>query len=93
MYETQGQPGGKLVSSSEPIPAGDTVQPPHRQAAAYYERHGTPPRGEFVVTMQHPTVREPEPLVILLDVRGARVERGPAPSSARVTTVSTPRAG
>ncbi len=93
LYGTQGQPGGKLVSSSDPIPAGDTTHPPHRQAAAYYQRRGIPRRGEFIVTMAHPTVRAPEPLVILLDARGARVRRAPAAGSARVTTVSAPRAG
>ncbi len=93
LYETQGASGGRVVSSSDPIPGGDTIQPPHKQAAAYYQRHGTPAKGEFVVTMAYPTTRAPEPLVILLDAGGARVRRPPAPGSAGVTTVSAPRAG
>lgn len=72
----QGQEGGILVSSSCIIPTGDTQQPPHREAAAYYEGVAADiGDGEFVVTMEHPTKGRPEPLVIEITGGGAALKR------------------
>jgi hypothetical protein len=61
--------GGKnciLISPSLPIPLVDTDQPPHRQAAAYYqqvaEKFGD--KNNFMVTMQWPSPRKPKPIII-----------------------------
>lgn len=64
LFETQGQKGGIIVSTSDPIPSEDTKQPPHRQAANYYKGVVSDLRGEFIVTMEHPKTSAPEPLVV-----------------------------
>lgn len=96
LYETYGQRGGIIVSPSNPIPiAGDDIQPPHRQAAAYYRRitgfNGL--NGEFKVTMQHPKTNAPKPLVIEIDSTKARVVSAVAAGSAGLVGASAPRAG
>jgi len=93
LYEERGADGGILVSTSDPIPTGDTVQPPHRHAARYYRLRGTPKGGEYVVTMEHPRATAPKPLVILLDRAGARVVRAGVSSGLAATSVAAPRAG
>ncbi|WP_193009550.1 hypothetical protein [Roseomonas sp. FDAARGOS_362] len=55
LYETQGQAGGLLVSTSDPVPSEDTIQPPHWQTAAYYKRVAKQLGGQFLVTMTHPS--------------------------------------
>lgn len=91
LLEEQDQPGATLVSTSDPIPAGDTDQPPHRQAANYYR--GNPHGGTFVVTMEHPKVSAPEPLVITIDHRKATIRKRAVAASVAVTSVAAPRAG
>jgi hypothetical protein len=59
LYE-QGNYGGIMVSSSNPIPDEDTEQPPHKQAANYYKQRKTAINGKFEVTMEHPKPSRPE---------------------------------
>lgn len=64
-YEKQLMFRAKLVSTSWAIPSDDTSsQPPHRQAAKYYEDSVAAQGGEFIVTMEHPSKERPKPLVI-----------------------------
>lgn len=70
-YEDQGQSGAILVSCSDPIPSGDTNDPPHRQAAKYYRHVARQLSGEFVVTMEHPKESAPERLIIEIGGSGA----------------------
>lgn len=92
LYETQGQDGGLIVSTSCPIPDNDTVQPPHRQAANYYKRVVSDLGGQFLVTMEFPSTAKPKPLVIDIGGRGFSVRKssGGAPV---ILTGATPRAG
>lgn len=65
LIEEQGHDRGIIVSPSKPIPKKGTtedrdVQPPHRQAAAYYRRIIKDKDGEFRVTMEHPSSNEPK---------------------------------
>jgi beta-lactamase superfamily II metal-dependent hydrolase len=83
----QGATNGIIVSTSEPIPASDTIQPPHRQAAAYYK--GVVSTTGFQVTMEHPSRARPEPLVIRIDRLGPTVRK---PSSGGATTAVSQRA-
>ncbi|HUT83232.1 MAG TPA: hypothetical protein VMX95_01180 [Thermodesulfobacteriota bacterium] len=68
----QGQSGCYLISSSMPIPSEDTDQPPHKQAAAYYEgvagEKGD--KDNFLVTMETPSNDNPEPIVIEISKNG-----------------------
>jgi hypothetical protein len=61
------------VSTSDRIPDVDTTQPPHRQAAEYYKDCASDRSGRYVVTMVHPNVANPKPLVIKIDSLGPTV--------------------
>lgn len=94
----QGQRGGVLISTSEPIPTkgsqeDEDVQPPHRQAAEYYREIAREKDGEFVVTMEHPRRSSPKPLVIEIDRFKATLKKEQAFGAAAVLSTSAPRAG
>lgn len=92
----QGQDKGLLVSCSKPIPKNDKEdddQPPHRQAAAYYKKVSTEIDGEFLVTMSHPTEKQPKPLEIGIDTTKARVLSTSKPASSSILRSTSPRAG
>ncbi len=92
LYETQGRVGGLLVSTSDPIPGEDTIQPPHRQTAAYYKRVAKQLGGQFMVTMAHPTESKPKPLVLEVGSQGYSV-RKLAGGTAAIISSAAPRAG
>jgi beta-lactamase superfamily II metal-dependent hydrolase len=90
----QGASKGVLVSTSKPIPSDDTdTQPPHRQAANYYKECVAAIDGDFIVTMAHPTLASPEPLIITIDSAGATVKKSIVRSSVAITSYRAPRAG
>lgn len=93
LFEEQGSSEGIIVSTSWPIPAEDTDQPPHRQAANYYKRRTATIGGQFKVTMEHPTTTQPEPLVITIDRFGAKVVKRNMPSGITIPSQTAPRAG
>ena len=94
LFEDQSHAGGIIVSTSKPIPANDDdVQPPHRQAANYYRERAEAIHGEFKVTMEHPSERHPEPLVIIIDSRGAWVKKRLSTGVAHVVSRPSPRVG
>jgi hypothetical protein len=90
----QGRRGGIIVSTSKPIPDNDDDdQPPHRQTANYYRRRAREIGGEFKVTMEHPTARRPERLVINIDGSGATVRKALLAGGYVATSRPSPRAG
>ncbi len=90
----QGARGGIIVSTSKPIPTqDDDDQPPHRQAANYYRQVEKEIKGQFKVTMEHPTPANPAPLVITIDDFGATIKKSITMGSVAVTSVHAPRAG
>lgn len=94
LYETYGQLKPRLISTSKPIPSNDDdEQPPHRQAANYYRRIARPKLGEYVVTMEHPSVAAPRPLAVEIDWRGAAVKKEGGTVGAVAVTTPAPRAG
>jgi hypothetical protein len=95
LFETQSQSGCTVVSTSKPIPADDSDdQPPHRQAANYYKNKvATPKSGEFKVTMEHPSVAKPEPLVIKIDGFGTTIVKKIVGGGASIVSRPAPRAG
>jgi hypothetical protein len=70
LIEEQGRTGCHVISTSDPIPAKDTDQPPHRQAANYYKGVVAEKDGDFIVTMEHPSVSAPEPIVLEIGANG-----------------------
>lgn len=95
---SQAQPGAIMVSSSKPAPLLGTkededVQPPHRQAANYYRMVSRKKSGEFIITMEHPKITAPEPIVIeISDLKGC-VKKRFAMGAAVITGQRAPRAG
>ena len=98
LCETQGQKRCTMMSSSKSIPlrgidADKDPQPPHRQAAAYYEQVAKEKDGVFKVTMDLPSPRNPKPSTIEISSRGASLLSISATvGSSRVTSTTT-RAG
>ena len=98
LYEHYGREGAILVSPSNVIPEEDETQPPHVQAAEYYRKVSEAKKGQFKVTMEHPTKEDPKPMKV--EVRGlglgATVVAGSSTApggSRRMTETRTPRAG
>ncbi len=98
LFRDQGHDKPILVSTSKPVPKkgskeDDDVQPPHRQAANYYREIAREKDGEFIVTMEHPKVSGPKPLVITIDHLKATAKKEHVAAAVAVTGVSAPRAG
>lgn len=93
LYKKYGRRGGIMVCTSRSVPQDDDDQPPHRQAVAYYEDVKAHHDGEFKITMEHPKPSRPEPLVIIIDDFGARIEKSGLDVSVAITTQQAPRAG
>lgn len=94
LYETYGQLKPRVVSPSWPVPSNDDDdQPPHRQAANYYKRITRQKGGEYVVTMEHPSVSAPAPMVIEIDWRGATLKKATGSVGAIAISTPAPRAG
>ncbi len=94
LFEEQGQDKGIIVSTSKPIPANDDDdQPPHMQAANYHRSTTTERKGQFLVTMEHPKVSEPEAIVIVIDRFKATPEKRASSIGAAIASRPAPRAG
>jgi hypothetical protein len=70
LFEEQSRTGCYVVSTSDPIPANDTDQPPHRQAANYFKGIVADKDGDFIVTMEHPSTSAPAPIVFEIGPNG-----------------------
>jgi hypothetical protein len=93
-YEKQLMFRSKLISTSWSIPSDDSSsQPPHRQAAKYYEDAASTQGGEYLVTMDHPSKGNPRPLVIEITGSKASISKPFAGGAASAITQRTPRAG
>lgn len=104
LCETQGEPGGYVVSPSKPIPLAGTdedkdLQPPHRQAAEYYRKDVLNDPRRLLVTMSEPSSTSPKPVVIAITGDGAvKVPHGSGGSGSgggtkAAAAVVAPRAG
>lgn len=98
LCETQGQERHTMMSTSDSIPIKDSaedknVQPPHRQAAAYYKRVVAAKDGQFKVTMDLPSSSKPKPSKIEITDRGARLLTISAAVGAATIVAAPARAG
>ncbi len=98
LYEDQALEGGIIISTSKSIPAKGTAedkdkQPPHRQAANYYKSVVSKNDGQFLVTLEHPSKKSPEPIIIEIKSSKATVKKSAIPAAASIITKPTPRAG
>lgn len=93
LFETRGRSKARIISPSWPIPSTETPQPPHKEAAEYYKSVIDLKHGEFLVTMEEPSIVSPEPLVIEIDYfTGVKVLKLVS-SYAFVSGKTPPRAG
>ena len=93
----QGKRDASIVSCSNPIPdekeAYEQMQPPHIQARKAYERHRREVGGrKFLVTMEEPNARRPEPIVFEVGPQGGSKRRS-VTGAAAVISSTPPRAG
>ena len=98
LFKEQGQDGAVAVSTSKPIPEAGTDedkddQPPHRQAAEYYNEVISGLGGQFVVTMEHPTANDPKPVVIEIGKTKGTLKKSVLGAAYVVTSQRAPRAG
>lgn len=98
LCETQGEPRGYIVSSSQPIPRKGTkedenVQPPHRQAANYYKENVLEDGKHLLVTMSEPSSTNPKPIVLLITRDGAVKDTSGSGGTRAAASVVAPRAG
>lgn len=94
----EGQRNAYLVSSSFPIEdtedGWNQSQPPHIQAKKCYENYLRQVGGaRFLVTMEEPNKKKPEPLVFIIDSGGVRREGTNVSGASIITSSPTPRAG
>ncbi len=92
-----GRSDANIVSCSNPIPddkeAYKQTQPPHIQARNAYERYLKEVGGrKFLVTMEEPNARHPEPITFEIGPQGGS-KRRMATGAAAVISSSPPRAG
>lgn len=98
LCETQGEARGYIVSPSKPIPYPGSVedkdvQPPHRQAAAYYKEDVLEDGRHLLVTMAEPSTTGPKPIVLLITRDGAVKDTSGGGGTRAAVSVVAPRAG
>jgi hypothetical protein len=98
LYEGQGQPKAIMVAPCWPIPAKNSEadkasDPPHRQAYNYHKEHTDNRKGEFCVTMEHPSIATPDRLVIEIDATKASLAKRFTGGAAVLVSRPAPRAG
>ena len=98
LWGEQGEERAIIVSTSKPIPEKGSDEdkdnnPPHRQAASYYEDILKGLDGDFAVTMEWPTESDPKPLVIEIGSSKAKLKRSAISAVAIATSRRPPRAG
>jgi hypothetical protein len=76
LCEDRAEQHGIMISTSESIPGKGSsrdrdVQPPHRQAAAYYEDVAAAIDGQFEVTMEHSPRKNPKACQVSISAAGA----------------------
>lgn len=99
LFETQGNDKCRIISPSKPIPTKGSKEdnednPPYRQAANYYKDIVEDKKGEFLVTMEYPSINSPKPIEFEIDYnKGLLLKSEDVGSATFPYTQPTPRAG
>lgn len=93
-----GKEGNFVVSSSQPIrdskEAHKQALPPHIQAKRCYETYRKKVKGRsFLVTMEEPNERKPQPIVFRIGDEGLSLESAGKSATFTVATTRAPKAG
>lgn len=94
----RGHQDAYIVSCSQIIPdevaAYESIQPPHRQARNAYERYLNEIGGrKFLVTMEEPNHRKPEPIVFEISSEGISWSKSTVTGAPAIVASTPPRAG
>lgn len=94
----QGKRDAYIVSCSKPIPdikdSYEQKPPPHIQARKTYERYlGQVGGRKFLVTMEEPNARKPEPIVFEITRGGVTWKRSTSIGAPAIIASTAPRAG
>ncbi len=89
----QGTERAVMVSSSWPIPDRTDEQPPHVETYRRYKDTADALDADFIVTMEHPTVKDPKPIIISIDSSGVTLKREIASAVSIITSTRSPRVG
>ena len=93
MYEKKLSNNAILISTSWPVSYDDEdTQPPHYQAKRYYSER-VRVGGQLITTMEHPSAKEPKPLVIEITGNRGRVKGSVLSGVTAAASTATPRAG
>lgn len=91
---SQTRPGSHIISTSLPILENDDSDlPPHRQAANYYKEKAKENVGYFKVTMEHPNVLSPKPMVFEIGPYGPTLKKEIGGGSLNIISSKSPRMG
>ncbi|STR45168.1 hypothetical protein [Iodobacter fluviatilis] len=93
-----GKDGAYIVSSSWPIldskEGREQTQPPHIQAKKCYQRYLKKTGGaKFLVTMEEPNARKPEPLEFKINAYGLSLAQSAVSAASIIISKPAPRAG
>ena len=90
---SQGSRQSIMVSTSWPIPAETTDQPPHVETYRRYQETAAQLNAELVVTMEHPSESSPQRVVIEIGGGGPKLKKQISTSAVSAVTTRAPRAG
>ncbi len=93
LMEEQGEANGIMVSTSDPVPDVDTIQPPHFQAENYYLDVKRKKFGKWYVTQEYPTKENPKPLEIEITQTGYSVLQKVSSALGASLSTQSPRVG
>ena len=89
----QGAKRSVMVSTSWPIPAETTDQPPHVETYRRYNETRDALDAELIVTMEHPSESNPKRTVITIDAGGPTLKKEIAVGIFSITSAKPPRMG
>ena len=82
-----------VISTSERVMSQEQTQPPHFQSKNYHVENINRVKGQFKVTMEHPSPSSPKPMVVNIGSSGFEIESASTPAPASAATQIPTRAG
>lgn len=75
LFDTSGKNRAIIISSSCASSKNNGNDPPHQEAVDYFKMLAKKKGGDFRITDNEPDVKNPAPLVVIIDHEGARIKR------------------
>jgi len=90
---SQGSERSVMISTSWPIPSTTEDQPPHVETYRRYNETAGRLDADLVVTMEHPTKKNPKRTIIQIGANGPKLKKEIVTSSVSAVTTRSPRMG